>query len=420
MSVGTLLPQLASLARSHLNRKAWASGNRVRTVATTLVVFIAAGVGGAHGAGGARGQAHASHAILRAIPLEILGRPLTKRIGIGVAHEPVTTRSLEAQGWYDEGLAHLHSFAWLDAARAFNMALRADPQLAMAHLGLSFAFGGLGSLEGATTALKRAQALETSAGARDRARIDLRRRQLSALIDPRDGAGYAAALDSALLRYPEDVELLVLRGKAASASGGATGTATNGAAVPFFRRALQAAPAGFAALHYLAHAYGNSGQIDLALQESQAYAKMAPSVPHAHHMLAHSLRRVGRVREAIAAFERGDARAKARFKADPVPPEYDWHTHHNTSLLAGAYRYVGRLKAAEDLLRQAFRVSAPLLTEELGKRDWPALLLARGAVADALLASLQLTKHADPVVRAGGHLGATQGHVGWPVVRREP
>lgn len=382
----------------------------LRVIRVALVLCIAAHDGGAHGAS-ALGQTHASHATLRAIPRDVLERPLAKRTGIGVAHEAVTTSSRDAQGWYDEGLAHLYSFAWLDAARAFTMALRADPTLAMAHLGLSFAYGGLGSLQGATDALARAHALESSAGPRDRVRIDLRRRQLRALTDPKAAFDYAAALDKALKNSPQDVDLLLLRGEAASASGGATGTATGGAAVPFFQRARQAAPAAFGPRHYLAHAYENSGQIDRALAESQAYVKMAPSVPHAHHMFGHSLRRIGRVREAIAEFERADALAKAASKADPVPPEYDWHTHHNTSLLAGAYRYVGRLEAAERLLRPAFSVSAPLLPEELGKRDWPALLLARGATADALSASMQLARHTDPLVRAAGHLGTAHAHM---------
>lgn len=381
-----------------------------RVVGVALVVCIAEHIGAAHG-GSAFQQTHASHATLRAIPRDVLERPLAKRTGIGVAHEAVTTSSRDAQGWYDEGLAHLYSFAWLDAARAFTMARRADPTLAMAHLGLSFAYGGLGSLQGATDALTRAQALESSAGPRDRARIDLRQRQLRALTDPNAGADYAAALDKALETHPQDVDLLLLRGEAASASGGATGTATDGAAVPFFQRAQKAAPMAFGPRHYLAHAYENSGEIDRALAESQAYATMAPSVPHAHHMLGHSLRRVGRVHEAIAEFERADVLAKAAFKKDPVPPEYDWHTHHNTGLLAGVYRYVGRLKAAEGLLRPAFSISAPLLPEELGKREWPALLLARGATAEALSASVALTKHADPVVRAVGHLGAAHAHM---------
>lgn len=365
----------------------------------------------------AQATSHASHAALRAIPLAVLQQSPVKRSGIGAAHEPVTTQSADAQRWYDEGLAHLHSFSWIDAARAFHAAARADARLAMAHLGLSLAFGGLGSGQGAADALRRARELESSAGPRDRVRIDLRDRQLRAASTPASAASPASAsattedvraLDRALSTYPADVELLLLRGEAASGAGSMQSDAS---AVPFFERAQRASPAAFAPHHYLAHAYENSGQVASALRESQVYAKMAPSVPHAHHMVAHSLRRTGRPVDAIAAFERADRLANATLAADKVPAQYDWHTHHNTVLLAETYRYVGRLRSAADLLRTAFASSAPLLPEELNKREWPALLLARGALPEALKASLQLAAHDHPMVRAAGHLAASHVHM---------
>lgn len=358
---------------------------------------------------------HATHAAIQTIPRTVLEQPIKRRSGIGVAHEPVSTQSPEAQAWYDEGLAHLHSFAWLDAARAFHAALRVDPQLAMAQVGLSFAFGGLGSMQGATDALQQARRLERAAGPRDRLRIDLRARQLRASTDGAAAADYVSALERALLAYPSDVELLLLRGEAA---GTTTGTTTGGtgmqadaSAVPFFERAQRAAPNAFAPRHYLAHAYENSGQIALALRESEAYARMAPAVPHAHHMRAHSLRRSGRPQDAIAAFEHAATLTKAAREADPSPGQYDWHQHHNTNLLAGTYWYVGRLQSAERLLREAFTSAAPLLPEELNKRDWPAILLAHGALADALAAAQRLAQHEHPIVRAAGHLAAAHVHM---------
>jgi len=58
-----------------------------------------------------------------------------------------------AQAFFDQGLAYLHSYVWLDAARSFNEALRADPNLAMAQLGLSYALGELGLRDLARTAV---------------------------------------------------------------------------------------------------------------------------------------------------------------------------------------------------------------------------------------------------------------------------
>ncbi len=86
---------------------------------------------------------HEGHEDGGMVPREILARPLPLRQGIGAVHEKVTTSSSDAQAFYDQGLAYLNSFVWIEAARSFNQALRFDPNLAMAHLGLSDAYIGL-------------------------------------------------------------------------------------------------------------------------------------------------------------------------------------------------------------------------------------------------------------------------------------
>jgi tetratricopeptide (TPR) repeat protein len=359
----------------------------------------------------AHGQ-HAAHAGARAIPLDVLQRPVSLRTGIGLAREALTTTSSEARAFYEQGLAQLHSFSWIDAARSFHTALRHDPKLAMAHLGLSFAFGGLAAAQGASEALERARALASGASVRERLRITLRGQQLQAFAKSDDAAlatGYRAALDKALTAFPDDVELLLLRAQAEDESGTAQPGALGG--VPFYQRAMRAAPHQFAARHYLVHAFENAGRIDLALTEAEAYVKMAPAVPHAHHMYAHGLRRAGRTSEAIAAFRKADELERAHLQAESIALEYEWHHHHNQTLMAAAYQYVGQLQTAREQLKSIFELTAPLLTEELAKRDWPALLLASGAFDEALKASQRLTTHPLPLLRAAGHLAAARIHM---------
>ena len=72
---------------------------------------------------------------------EIVAAPVTLRDGIGIVREHVTTASSEAGAFYNQGVAYLHSFVWIEAARSFNQALRLDPNLAMADVGLSYALG---------------------------------------------------------------------------------------------------------------------------------------------------------------------------------------------------------------------------------------------------------------------------------------
>ena len=358
------------------------------------------------------GQQHADHAAGRAIPFDVLQRPVPLRTGIGLATEPVTTSSGEARAFHQQGLAQLHSFSWIDAARSFHMALRHDAKLAMAHLGLSFAFGGLASMQGAGEALERARALAADASPRERLRIALRGQQLQAFARSDDAAlaaGYRAALDNALTAFPDDVELLLLRAQAEDESG--TPRAGGLGGVPFYERAMRAAPDQFAARHYLVHAYENAGRIDQALAEAAVYVKMAPAVPHAHHMYAHGLRRAGRTSEAIASFRQADELEQAHLKAENIALEYEWHHPHNQPLMAAAYRYVGQMQTARERLRSIFDVPAPLVPEELAKRDWPLLLLASGATDEGLKASQRLTAHQRPLLRAAGHLAAARIHM---------
>src|SRR4029078_10166097 len=97
----------------------------------------------------------------------------------------------------------------------------------------------------------------------------------------------------------------------------------------FYAQALRLHPDDAAAHHYLTHSYETIGQIPLALEEGEAYARLAPAIPHSHHRGGHDLRRVGRIDDAIAAFERTDALERAYYTAEKIPASLDWHHVHN-------------------------------------------------------------------------------------------
>jgi len=339
--------------------------------------------------------------------VDVADRPVPLRTGIGRAHDTVSTTSEQAQAFFDQGLAYLHSYVWIEAARSFNQALRIDPTLALPHVGLTIAYTELNAPAEARTALERAQALAKSA--HDTRHVELRTLQMAAEEAPRDAAklaAYRVALDRALAALPEDEELWLQRGQAESPDPAERGQGSTGGSVRFYERALALAPGHFAGHHYLAHAYENSGLIPQALAESATYAKMAPDVPHARHMHGHDLRRTGRIDEAIGEFSAADALESAYLTAERIPVEYDWHYQHNLDLLATSYQYVGRMKKAEELLRRSFAIASPLVVQEFNKREWPLFLVARGRAQEALDAVAAMTSHRSPVVSAAGHVAA--------------
>jgi tetratricopeptide (TPR) repeat protein len=357
---------------------------------------------------GALAQSHPVHRI-PAVPDDLLARPVPLRTGIGHAHDPVSTRSKEAQAYYDQGLAYLHAYVWIEAARSFNQALRVDPQLAPALVGLSLACAELNKPEASRAALQKAQQLATTASAHDRLHVELRGAQVAAENQPSDRtklAAYRSALDAALTRYPDDAELWMLRGIAESADPFERGQGSGSSAVPFYEKAL--ALGGTAAHHYLTHAFENTGRVGEAVEHAEAYARLAAAVPHALHMHGHVLRRAGRIAQAVAAFETADRVQQEYFRAEGVPPEYEWHHEHNLDLLGSSYRYLGQMAKAERFLKAAFELPSSLAVQMYNKRGWPEFLIGRGRIDEALAASAVLTSHPVTLVRATGHITAAR------------
>jgi tetratricopeptide (TPR) repeat protein len=339
--------------------------------------------------------------------VDVATRPVPLRTGIGSAHDAVKTAAPEAQKFYDQGLAYLHSYVWLEAARSFNQALRIDPQLAIAHAQLSLAYTELNAAALAQAALERAQSL--AASPHDARHVALRALQAAAEAASRDTArlaAYRTALDRALAEFPDDEELWLLRGQAETPDPAERGQGSTAGSVRFYEQAKRLAPSHFAAHHFLAHAYENSGATAQALAEGAIYAKMAPDVPHARHMHGHDLRRTGRIDEAIAEFSAADALDTAYLAAEKIPPEYDWHYQHNLDLLATSYQYAGQMQKAEELLKRSFGIESSLLVQAFNKREWPMFLIARGRAQEALAAAGTLAANRSPVVSAAGHVAA--------------
>jgi Tfp pilus assembly protein PilF len=360
---------------------------------------------------------HAAH-VIPAIPQALLERSVPIRVGIGEAHDDAGTKSREAQAFYDQGLAYLHSFVWIEAARSFHQALEHDPNLALAHVGLSYVYIELSKPAQAKQALMSAQALAPKAGDHERRHIAARALQMAAEDAPRDQSrllAYRKALDAAIAAFPNDVELLLKRGIAESPDPADRGQGSVLASVPFYERALKATKVSasavptatqFAARHFMTHAFENNGRMKEAVEAAAAYASQASAIPHARHMHGHQLRRTGRITEAIAEFEAADRLQRDYLAREKIAPEFDWHHAHNLELLAASYQYVGQMRRAEGLLKQAFALPSNLLVQVVNKREYPAFLVGRGRLEEALAAATTLSTHPHPVAQAAGHTEA--------------
>lgn len=345
------------------------------------------------------------------VPDELLGRRVTRRDGIGAAHDAVGTASREAQAFFDQGLAYMHGYVWVEAARSLREALRHDPGLAMAHVALSLVYTELNLPDRAGDALARATALSGGMSAHDRQHLAVRQAQVAAEAAPRDAerlTAFRTAIERAVAAFPRDVELLLARGIAESSDPADRAQGAVAAGIPYFEQALAIAPGHAGAHHYLTHACENATRLTEAVRHAAAFAAAAPAIPHAQHMHGHALRRSGRIHEAIVAFEAAHALEVAYFRAEQVQPGQEWHHEHNLDLLAASYRYVGQMAKAGQLLETAFNTPSALAVQLFNKREWPEFLIAQGRTADALTAAGVLAGHPVTLIKATGHIEAAR------------
>jgi tetratricopeptide (TPR) repeat protein len=370
-----------------------------RTAALMIFIFLAVG------SITAQEVLHDGHAHIGWLPAGILERPVSQQQGIGKIHEAVSTKSRQAQIFYDQGLAYLQSYVWIEAARSFHQALRSDPQLAMAYVGLSYAYSPM-DFAAATDALAKAQALSSNASPRERQRIYIREMQLKAMLNsasPEAFAAFKQSLDDALAEFPSDEQFLLLRGTAEEVNPFGNGQGCVVSAIPFYEKVLAESPDNFAANHFLTHCYENSGRPEEALKFARVYVRQAPEIPHAHHMYGHVLRRTGGMLEAIAQFKAADALELAYFKKNNFPPTVDWHHPHNLGLLASSYQFLGKMKEAESLYRRAGTLTPHSDFDAFNRKDLCEFLLNRGRNLEALAAARELINGSFSMARATGH-----------------
>lgn len=336
---------------------------------------------------------------------ELLQRPIALQQDIGEINDPVTTNSREANAFYQQGMAYLHSFVWVEAIRSFNQALRHDPELAMAHVGLARGYLNMGMMQQAAEEVERVRRLSTNASEREKRRIEATARQLEAIRTGTEEslAEYRSFLRQALDDFHHDSELWVL---ASFAAVSATEHGRHGSRVSmgYLTRALQFSPKHFGVHHYMAHTCEATDHPECTSQHSQVHAQSAPKVPHAQHMLGHTLRESGRAVEALQQFERADALHRKYLATEKVHPELDWHFAHNLRLLSGMYHHQGRLRESERVLRELLSLRLNDESDELARLDLIELLLKQRRFVEASKEADTMAASQSRVVRRMGLL----------------
>jgi len=236
-----------------------------------------------------------------------------------------TTCAATAQPAFERAVALLHSFAYAPAEQAFRDAAAADPDCAIAHWGAAMAyFNQLWEPPGADD-IAKAQAeialakAHPAKSARERDFIDAAAvyyRDADRLSPADRAKAYATAMAGVASRYPGDTEAQVFYALAliATAPPADRTHANQKRAVEILEPLYRKYPQHPGIAHYLIHACDSAELAPRGLAAARAYAKIAPSAPHALHMPSHIFTRLGYWDDSIAS--NVAAREAARTQGD--------------------------------------------------------------------------------------------------------
>lgn len=232
---------------------------------------------------------------------------------------PVSTRSADAQAYFDQGLRLAFAFNHAEAARAFRRAQAIDPTCAMCYWGEAYVLGPNinfpmmpESVPMAFAAIARAQALKAGASESERALIDAMAKRYSAdpaADRPSLDRAYADAMTAIAGRWPDDDQVQVLFADALMnlqpwdywEADRTTPKGRTAEQVAALERVLARAPTHPGAIHLYIHTVEASATPERAEPFADLLGAQMPGAGHLVHMPAHIYYRVGRYLDSLQA-----------------------------------------------------------------------------------------------------------------------
>src|SRR5438477_9441541 len=231
---------------------------------------------------------------------------------LGTVSFPISCRP-DVQSQFTRAVALLHSFWYAEAEKAFMDVARVDPQCGMAWWGAAMSnYHQVWPSPYSPTELSRGMAAAAKAKSIG-ARTPRENGYIDAIAvfyqdpDKADIVSRARAYEARMLRlttdFPDDDEAAIFYGLALVSHGLSLPTdktyTYQKKAAEIFNRLLEKHPDHPGIAHYLIHSYDYPALAPLALDAAYAYAKIAPSSPHALHMPSHIFVRLGMWQETI-------------------------------------------------------------------------------------------------------------------------
>jgi len=282
---------------------------------------------------------------------------------LGVVHFPVSC-SEEAQRRFARATALLHSFWYDEAAKAYADVLAADPSCGMAHWGVAMSYyHPIWAPPAPDELSKGSQAAQRAKAAAPAMKTERERAYVAAVAAFYDGAQSAdhrtralrfeKALEAVARDHPGDHEAAVFHALALLGTALPTDKtyANQKKAAAILTKVLPDEPEHPGVAHLIIHSYDYPELAELGLDAARAYAKIAPSSPHALHMPSHIFTRLGLWDESIASNLASAASAKAHVEKT-LPGAASFDQLHALDYLEYAHLQEGDDARARAVLEQ--------------------------------------------------------------------
>jgi tetratricopeptide (TPR) repeat protein len=279
-------------------------------------------------------------------------KPATLMSGLGDLHHSVSTRSPEAQQFFDQGLRLIFAFNHDEAARSFQRATELDPKLAIAYWGVAEAVGpnyndpaSDDRFKQAHEAIQKATGLSANASASEQAYIQAMALRFPAEPNPdrrKSAEAYHDAMREVVKKYPDDLDAATLFAESGMdlhpwGLWHHDGTPEEGTEeiVATLESVIRRDPNHLGAVHYYIHAVEASPSPERALAGANKLASLAPGAGHIVHMPAHVYIRTGDYESAVKTNEQAAAVDRAYIQASGAQGIYPMmYYSHNLHFIA--------------------------------------------------------------------------------------
>ena len=311
------------------------------------------------------------------------GKPALLLPGTGESQHPVSTRSAEAQKFFNQGLALLYGFNRDEALRSFRRAAELDPQAAMPHWGMAMVLGPHINVESdgdmqpqaAYDEIQKALSLSgVNVTASERAYIEAASRRFSK--DPNADQKkldleYSRAMSELVRRYPDDLDAATLYAESLmnfnrwnwwSADG--KPTAGTEEAINVLESVLKRHPNHAGANHFYIHVIESSPNPERGINSAVNLMGANPGLGHMVHMPGHIYLRVGDYEMAAIVNELAVNADKKYLelvggRESVYVAGYATHNYHFIAVARAAQgRFAAAKKAADELSVMSLRMIA--------------------------------------------------------------